>query len=109
MNPVFTSQTATTNTITAQVTTDFAAPNNIQIVRERQLQHRANRSSFIYSREHGDRRYHRDQCGQRFHADALYRCGGNASQRRGCDGREIRHRYVYFDSPVIGKTCSELP
>jgi hypothetical protein len=34
LNPVFTSQTATTNTITAQVTTDFAAPNNIQIVRD---------------------------------------------------------------------------
>jgi hypothetical protein len=34
LNPVFTSQTATTNTITAQVTTDFAAPNNIFIVRD---------------------------------------------------------------------------
>jgi len=34
LNPVFTSQTATTNTITAQVTTDFAAPNNVQIVRD---------------------------------------------------------------------------
>lgn len=34
LNPVFTSQTATTNTITAQVTTDFAAPNNIQVVRD---------------------------------------------------------------------------
>ena len=34
LNPVFTSQTVTTNTITAQVTTDFAAPNNIQIVRD---------------------------------------------------------------------------
>jgi hypothetical protein len=34
LNPVFTSQTVTTNTITAQVTTDFAAPNNIHIVRD---------------------------------------------------------------------------
>jgi hypothetical protein len=34
LNPVFTSQTATNNTITAQVTTDFAAPNNILIVRD---------------------------------------------------------------------------
>jgi hypothetical protein len=34
LNPVFTSQTVSTNTITAQVTTDFAAPNNIQIVRD---------------------------------------------------------------------------
>jgi hypothetical protein len=34
LNPVFTSQTTTNNTITAQVTTDFAAPNNIQIVRD---------------------------------------------------------------------------
>ena len=34
LNPVFTSQTATTNTITAQVTTDFGAPNNIQVVRD---------------------------------------------------------------------------
>ncbi len=35
LNPVFTSQTAVANpTITAQVTTDFAAPNNIQIVRD---------------------------------------------------------------------------
>jgi hypothetical protein len=34
LNPVFTSQTASTNTITAQVTTDFAAPNNIFIVRD---------------------------------------------------------------------------
>jgi hypothetical protein len=34
LNPVFTSQSVTTNTITAQVTTDFAAPNNLQIVRD---------------------------------------------------------------------------
>jgi hypothetical protein len=34
LNPVFTSQTATTNTITAKVTTDFAAPKNIFIVRD---------------------------------------------------------------------------
>jgi hypothetical protein len=34
LNPVFTSQTVSTNTITAQVTTDFAAPNNIQNVRD---------------------------------------------------------------------------
>lgn len=34
LNPVFTSQTTTNNTITAQVTTDFAAPNNLQIVRD---------------------------------------------------------------------------
>jgi hypothetical protein len=34
LNPIFTSQTVTTNTIMAQVTTDFAAPNNIQIVRD---------------------------------------------------------------------------
>ncbi|HVG92072.1 MAG TPA: hypothetical protein VNB54_11335 [Alphaproteobacteria bacterium] len=35
LNPVFTSQTATTNTsITAKVSTDFAAPNNIYIVRD---------------------------------------------------------------------------
>ena len=33
LNPIFTSQTVTTNTITAQVTTDFAAPSNIFIVR----------------------------------------------------------------------------
>jgi hypothetical protein len=34
LNPVFTSQTTTNNTITAKVTTDFAAPNNIFIVRD---------------------------------------------------------------------------
>lgn len=34
LNPVFTSQTTANNTITAQVTTDFAAPNNIFIVRD---------------------------------------------------------------------------
>ena len=34
LNPVFTSQTVTANTITAQVTTDFGAPNNIQVVRD---------------------------------------------------------------------------
>jgi hypothetical protein len=34
LNPVFTSQAVSTNTITAQVTTDFAAPNNIFIVRD---------------------------------------------------------------------------
>src|SRR5437660_6548556 len=34
LTPVFTSQTTTNNTITAQVTTDFAAPNNIFIVRD---------------------------------------------------------------------------
>jgi hypothetical protein len=34
LNPVFTSQSVTTNTITAQVTTDFAAPNNIFVVRD---------------------------------------------------------------------------
>ena len=34
LNPVFTSQTVTTNTITAQVTTDFGAPNNIQVMRD---------------------------------------------------------------------------
>lgn len=34
LNPVFTSQTTSNNTITAQVTTDFAAPNNIFIVRD---------------------------------------------------------------------------
>lgn len=34
LNPLFTSQTVATNTITAQVTTDFAAPNNLQVVRD---------------------------------------------------------------------------
>ena len=34
LNPVFTSQTTTNNTITAKVTTDFAAPKNIFIVRD---------------------------------------------------------------------------
>jgi hypothetical protein len=34
LNPVFTSQTVSTNTITAQVSTDFAAPNNLFIVRD---------------------------------------------------------------------------
>lgn len=34
LNPVFTSQTTTNNTITAEVTADFAPPNNIQIVRD---------------------------------------------------------------------------
>src|SRR5260221_3759604 len=34
LNPVFTSQAVSTNTITAKVTTDFAAPNNIFIVRD---------------------------------------------------------------------------
>ena len=34
LNPVFTSQTTANNTITAKVTTDFAAPKNIFIVRD---------------------------------------------------------------------------
>src|ERR1051326_4192960 len=34
LNPVFTTQTTSNNTITAQVTTDFAAPNNLFIVRD---------------------------------------------------------------------------
>jgi hypothetical protein len=34
LNPVFTSQTTSNNTITAKVTTDFAAPNNLFIVRD---------------------------------------------------------------------------
>jgi hypothetical protein len=34
LNPVFTSQATSNNTITARVTTDFAAPNNIFIVRD---------------------------------------------------------------------------
>jgi hypothetical protein len=34
LTPVFTGQSATTSTITAQVTTDFAAPHNVFIVRD---------------------------------------------------------------------------
>jgi hypothetical protein len=34
LTPVFTGQSATTSTITAQVTTDFAAPHNVLIVRD---------------------------------------------------------------------------
>jgi flagellar basal body-associated protein FliL len=34
VTPMFTSQSATTNTITAQVTTDFAAPHNVFVMRD---------------------------------------------------------------------------
>ncbi|HLJ29561.1 MAG TPA: hypothetical protein VKY85_22820 [Candidatus Angelobacter sp.] len=34
LTPVFTGQSATTSTITAQVTTDFAAPHNVFVVRD---------------------------------------------------------------------------
>ena len=81
LTPVFTSQTAISGTtITAQVTTDFAASQqHFYRARQRELQHGSGRCRQLYGGEHRHPGHHRrSRRNQRHGADPLYRRGRKA-------------------------------